>query len=360
MSANFRRLEVLQVIMHIVPKARKGDAAAEPLQLSDAACKLQAGVREELQARMRLQLSSAGRQVSEDSSTESKVPGIIRNFLTTAGADFVATSRQLATALREVQTGLNSGGMLLVADCKLSGAPALLIVKFEQERGMRAQPTTDNGQNVFDMEYLRDLFLTSRSRVFKVGLFSRSGISNGVLGGWVADKQGASGKVAAFFLEDYLGCRHLEEPDEITKRYFDASFDWINQSVVNPSSRGRYAIAVMAELQNQNAQMSTDRFAEVNMDSDGDADSYASFLETRDVPKIFVKDKGLIAGRLERMQFNFTSGAVVYFPISALEDGSVDIEEIDDRQTQITLIGEAKEAKPRSARSRSSASEEQD
>ncbi|GIF09512.1 nucleoid-associated protein [Actinoplanes siamensis] len=357
MSASFRRLEVTQVIMHIVPKAKKGDDAAEPLQLSDAACNLQDGVREELQARMRLQLSSAGREVAQDPNTVSKVPGIISNFLTASGGDFVSTSRQLATALREVQTGINSGGMLLVADCRLSGVPGILIVKFEQERGLRAQPTNENGQKVFDMEYLRDLFLTSRSRVFKVGLFARSGMAEGMLNGWVADKQGASGRVAAFFLEDYLGCRHLEEPQEITKRFFETSFEWINTRVVNPSSRGRYAIAIMAEMQNQNPQLSTDRFAEVNMDADGDADDYSNYLESRNVPKMFNKDKGLIASRIDRMQFKFTSGAVVYFPLSALEDGSVDVEELDDMRTQITLVGEAKEARPRSDQSRPSASE---
>ena len=357
MTNPFRQLQVVQVIMHIVPRAKKGDEAAEPVQLSDAVCKLQEGVREELQARMRSQLSSAGREVIENLAAESGVPDTIKSFLGDTKGDFITTSRRLATALREAQTGINSGSMLLVAECSLSNDPAILIVKFEQERGIRAQPMTENGQNVFDMEYLRDLFLTSRSRVFKVGLFTRSGVSDDALHGWVADKQSVTGKVAAFFLETYLGCRHLEEPREVTKRFYEASFNWINERVTNASSRAKYAIAVMAELQNRQGEVSVERFAEVHLDAQGDADDYEKYLDAYNVPKIVPKDTSLIENRLERMQVNFTSGAVVYFPISALDDGSVDIEQIDERQTQITLVGEAKEAKPRATPSKASAAE---
>ncbi|GIE52654.1 hypothetical protein Ani05nite_61880 [Amorphoplanes nipponensis] len=343
------------MIMHIVPRAKKGDGDAAPLQLSDAVCKLQDGVREELQASIRKQLASDGRQVIEASEPESDVPRVIKKHLMTKNGDFIAMSRELALGLRQAQTGINSGGMLMVAECNFSGVPAVLIVKFEQERGMRANPTTENGQNVFDMEYLRDLFLTNRSRVFKVGLFAQSGVVDNVLSGWAVDKQNAAGRVATFFLEDYLGCSHLEDPEEITKRFYEKSFEWINDRVENSGSRAKYAIAVMAEVQNNSGDISVDRFAELNMDSDGDADDYANYLNSHSIPRTFSKDSSLIQNRLEKMQVKFVNGAVVYFPISALDDGSVDIEKLDDRQTQITLTGEASEAKPRSNNSKANA-----
>ncbi|MFY1668992.1 nucleoid-associated protein [Plantactinospora sp. WMMB334] len=349
MTNPLRSLEVREVVLHIVPQAGRGDQ----LQLSDALCVLQEGVRGELQGRIRGQLSSIGRQVVEDPKSDSDVPEVVRNYLQDPAADLIPASKRLAELLRDVQKGNASAGMLMVAQCLVLDAPALLIVKFEQEKGLRAQPKDDNGRTVFDMQFLNDLFLTNKSKVFKVGLFSLAEPATGTLAGWAADKQNSGGKVATYFLEAYLGCQHLEEPEELTRRFYDESLEWINKHVETPSRRSRYVIAVMAEMQSERDSIAVDRFAETHLDPVEDADRYEQFLRARGVPRFFQKATAQVQSRLEQMQIGFSNGITVVFPISALEDGSVEIEELSDTQSQVTLTGETREAKPRARRPRS-------
>lgn len=349
-----RTLEVQQVVLHIVPQAGRG----EQLQLSDAVCVLQEGVRGELQGRIRGQLSSVGRQVAEDPKTTSDVPSVVRKYLQKPSKSLVPTSKRLAEILRDVQKGNASAGMLMVAQCLVFDRPALLIVKFEQEKGLRAEPRVENGRTVFDMQFLNDLFLTNKSRVFKVGLFILTDPPAEELVGWAADKQNTGGKVATYFLDSYLGCQHLEDPEELTRRFYDESLIWINKHVDMPSRRSRYVIAVMAEMQSERDSVAVDQFAEAHFDPIDDADRYEQFLRSKGVPRFFRKATARVQSRLEQMQISFSNGIVVVFPVSALEDGSVEIEELSETRSQVTLTGETREAKPRSSRSRSTSDEE--
>ncbi|GAA4581130.1 hypothetical protein GCM10023176_61630 [Micromonospora coerulea] len=360
MTATFGSLDISRVIVHLVPKAGRGDDGASPIQLSDVACTLQDGVREELQARLRGLLAASGRQIVEDPEADSKVPAVVRNFLESPGDSFVSASRDLAVILREAQSGANSGGMLLVAECSLENFPAILVVKFEQERGIRAALTAEDGQNTFDMQFLRDLFLTNRSKVYKVGLFAASGILDGVLHGWAADKQMTGGKVAVFFLKRYLGCEHLEEPKELTRRFYERSQEWINKAVENPTTKARYAIAVVAELQSQRDTISVGSFATVHLEV-GDRDSYVKYLQDHGVPRAtFDKSVTLVESHLEKLQVAFGNGAVVAFPVAALEDQSVVIEAMADSQTRLSITGEMREVKGKGTPGRRPASDADD
>jgi len=345
--------------MHSVPRAARSDPNPIPIQLSDAACTLQDGVREELQVRLRRMLAEQGRRIVEDGRTGSEVPRVIRNYLESSDDSFVETSRRLATILREVQSGANSGGLLLVAEGRFNITPvglanptrdkSLIIVKFQQERGIRAERTANGMLQTFDMQFLRDLFLTDRSKVYKVGLFPASGIRDGLLHGWAADYQMTGGKVAVFFLRRYLGCDHLEEPEELTRRYFERSQEWVNKTVKDPLKKARYAIAIFAELQSERRTISIEKFASEHL-STFDQDSYVSYLVEGGVPRAtFDKDISLVRPHLEKLQFAFANGAVVAFPVSALDDESVKIEPAEGNKTTLTITGEMREVKGKGA-----------
>lgn len=47
------------------------------------------------------------------------------------------------------------------------------------------------------------------------------------------------------------------------------------------------------------------------------------------------------------MQITFTNGITVIFPTSAVDDGSVEIEELSTEQSQITIVGETSEVRPK-------------
>ena len=103
---------------------------------------------------------------------------------------------------------------------------------------MRAEESDDKtaGQ---DVKYFSDLFLTSRSKVYKVALFRAVDVDESLLYGWAADRQMTGGGLAVFFLRKYLGCQHLDEPKEVTRRFYQHSQNWVNTRVSNAETRTR-------------------------------------------------------------------------------------------------------------------------
>lgn len=354
-GASFGTLEVREVILHIVPKSIRSKRDQEPIQLSDAVCILQEEVRTQLETRLRLLLKESGRQIIEDVSTSSKLPELVRRYLDGTETNFVFVSREVATMLYEVQSGSMSGGILLVANCSFNSTSAILVVKIEREGGMRAELTDSEAGKTFDMRYFSDLFFTSKSRVYKIGLFScGEQRSDGLLQGWAADKQLAGKTVAAFFLGRFLGCRHRDDPEELTKRFFEHGQQWVNKSVEDPTKKARYIMAITSELLNQHPTLSVTNFARNHLDEQ-DRDDFVRYIDNNGIPfETFDKSIELVQPQLERIQMAFASGITLIAPRSALENETITVEGIEgSHQSRVTITDEVVEMKGRGTPGRS-------
>jgi hypothetical protein len=104
----------------------------------------------------------------------------------------------------------------------------------------------------------------------------------------------------------------------------------------------------MAEMNKNNRNVNVDIFARENLRQLHDADDFRKFVFSHGVPKEFAKDRELIEKRIERLQIKFSSGAVVYFPLSALDGHSVSYEELDEERIQITIMGATSETNAKS------------
>jgi hypothetical protein len=341
MTSTFGNLEVAEVIVHIVPRASRGQTDAQPLQLSDAVCTLEEDARTQLETRLRLVLKDAGRQIVEDGAGTAKVPNIIRSYLEGTNSDFVSVSQELARVLRETQSGSNSDGVLLVANATLADSRAILMVKIEQEGGMRAELVESNTSRSFDMRYFPDLFFTSRSKVYKVGLFSVNEMgADSSLRGWAADKQMTGREVAVFFLSKYLGCRHRDEPEELTRRFYEQGQQWVNKSIHEPATKARYVMAIASELQSQKATLSVDGFAKSHLDI-RDRDAFKEAMQDNGVPSTtFDKSTELIKSQLELVQMAFASGITLVAPRTALEGDKIRVENLDEQLSRVTIVDE--------------------
>ncbi|WP_432995821.1 nucleoid-associated protein [Dactylosporangium sp. CA-233914] len=358
MMSKFGQLTISRVIVHVVPRALKNDPDAPGLQLSEADCDLAEDAQNHLQAVFRGLLADSGREVMEDVDTASKIPGVVRQFLQKAGPGFVPSSQEMAHALREAQSGANSGGLLLVAECKLGRSLAVLLAKIEQETGMRASFTTVNGQKTFDMEFLKDLFFTNRSKVYKAGLFSAADLHGDQIRGWAADKQLSGTKIADFFLRSYLGCTHLEKPEELTRRFYEESQEWINREVAEPDLKTQYSMALVAELQSPRATLSASDFAKRNLHL-AHRDEYLAYLRSKNVPSAPVeKSVGLVADRLQKFSIAFASGVTMSIPRTALDNEIVRIERIAGNRGRVTVVDEMGDIKGRSVPGRKAQSAE--
>ncbi|MFJ8976394.1 nucleoid-associated protein [Streptomyces sp. NPDC102282] len=338
LRTDFGDLVIDQAIVHVVPQRRRTDPS-EPIALSEAPCNLSHDVRTALQARLRGVLASTGREVIENPDSKSTLPDYVYAFLT-GESNLVDVSVDLVHLLRSSQTGVNSAGLLLVADARLGKDKALLIVKLEQETGMQATETVVDGLRTFDMKYLADLLFTEKSKIHKVALFSESGVGVERIEGWAADRQ-LSGKMAVFFLERFLGCMQKNEPREVTRRFHDAATEWINSYVADPDTRINYVVATLAELQSPMRFLNPVAFAQQHL-AVPHRDAFIEYLEASEVPcRTFDKDTEHLEKRLKNMRVGFANGAFIVAPVGPdeiSEEGFV-LEDQGDGTTSVTITG---------------------
>lgn len=141
-------------------------------------CKLSEDIRAKIQANFRGVLASHGRPAVEEIEVKkSNLPDRVYEYLTQERG-LVDVSVDLAELLWDSQKGKSSSaGLLLVATARLAGKRALLIVKLEQEGGLRAQDVLVNGKRTFDMSYFADLLMTEHNKIYKAALFCVDGVS---------------------------------------------------------------------------------------------------------------------------------------------------------------------------------------
>ncbi|MGJ0152814.1 nucleoid-associated protein [Streptomyces sp. CH8.1] len=342
MRTDFGDLVIEQAIVHIVPKSKRSDPA-EDIPLSEAVCNLNDAVRTALQARLRGVLASTGREVIENPDSKSALPDYVHSFLT-GETNLVDVSVEMVHLLRSSQSGVNSAGLLLVAEARLGGDRSLLLVKLEQETGMQATVTHVDGLRTFDVKYLADLLLTEKSKIHKVALFPEGGMVDDRIEGWAADRQ-LSGKMATFFLERFLGCMQKSEPREITRRFHDATTGWINEYVTDPDVKINYLMATLAELQSPAAVIDPIAFAQKNLNL-AHRDSFAEFLVSAEVPpRAFDKDIEHLENRLSNMRVGFTNGIFIVAPVDAMDDHeTVVLEDQGDGRTSVIITGKVNAA----------------
>ncbi|MGW6214994.1 nucleoid-associated protein [Streptomyces sp. NPDC055109] len=335
MRTDFGYLVIDQAIVHAVPQRTK-DQDPVPLKLSETACRLDDGGRTALQGKLRDVLDRLGREVVEDPELKSGLPDAVRSFLS-GEQDLVEVSGELAHALRDSQNGTSSSGLLLVAAARLNNRRALLMVKLEHETGMQANEIVTGGLRTFDMQFFANLLFTEKSKVYKVALFSEEGRADSGLHGWAADPQKSGKDVARFFLEKFLGCRHQNDPRELTRRFHDVAMDWVNSRFTHSDVRVDYVMAVMVELQNSAPTLDPATFIETHL-REPHHDDFAEFLEENDVPvRTFDKNTEFISNRLQKMRVDLSNGAFLVAPLEAVQDGTVVVEDLEDGRTTVTV-----------------------
>jgi hypothetical protein len=215
-----------------------------------------------------------------------------------------------------VQTGRNPAGLLAVIAGTVDGKACASVLKLEREQGLRFRIEAVGGRRIVDLEFLRDLTLTDKTKVFKTSLLIAGGRGRArasTVTGRVSDDQRGSetaAGVATFFLGTFLGCRLKDNPEKSTLGFVQAADGFINEAVESAERRGRYQVALLATRQDQTAEIRPRSFAKAHLEP---ADRPAFLDRVReagldpDVP--FGKDTGLV--RISGFKMTFRSGMVL-------------------------------------------------
>lgn len=328
-------LRVEAVIVHEIPHHLRKEDGTVP-RLSESESPASTEIQNFLRERILIALKDAGHDVRFTVGASSPVPLLVSGWLADDKRGLVEISQRLAKHLHEVQSGNNPGGILIVAYVHVAKTRGLAILKLEKEEGIRLRESrTKDGKLMFALDHLRDLMLTQKTRVFKVGLFCRGRGEGGAITGKVCDLQRAtSDLVARFFLETFLGCELLEKPEVTTQRFFDAAERHFNASISDPERRTRYQLALLAEMNSKRSAVQVDRFATDNLEV-GDRKAFSDAVRAS-VPSHFDKSLDLLKNRVRRVGIHFESGVSVVAQPEHFEE-VISIADAKDGRTRLQI-----------------------
>jgi hypothetical protein len=324
--------EIVKIIMHLVPGGAIAAAGARGVTLCEAEVSLEKAEKTFLEDRIRSALTDNARPVEEDPSLVSDTPILIKNLLSGSG-DFIQNSQTIAVTLFTCQPPISPGGLLVLIEGRVEGSNCVLVAKLEHEEGVRVeQIENDSGHLTYRTEYLKNLILGEGTKVFKVGIFDEVGEDHRLRGNVIDVQHGRHG-VASYFLEGVLGCRFVERADVNTQRFFVASEKWFN-SLSDVEKSARYEIALLAEMQSSERNLSPRIFATRHLDVE-DRDTFMTEMK---IAAPMAKVVTLIAPQIKRVKIQTFRHASVFVPPEMYEDGSLTVSQADENgSSEISL-----------------------
>ena len=271
--------------------------------------------------------------------TDSSVPRCVRTILN-SDDEFIESSKEIATNLFNFQKGSNSAGILLIIKARIINHHVCVILKLERDNG--AQLVLDHTTRTFNVEEVRDLMLTKKTKVFKVALLvNRDDYAidyDGVLMDYqinIKDKKGTN----SFFL-DFMGCFPFDDPKMATKNFYNLTREFID-GITDVLIRAKYVQDLNSYLQMNQNTISPREFANNYMIETEHKNQYEQFLLSKSFAfETYTKDNTLINSHVEKILLQFENGISIMGSNGSLE-GKVNLQR--NEQTDIcTAIIESK------------------
>ncbi|HLX32603.1 MAG TPA: nucleoid-associated protein [Gaiellaceae bacterium] len=258
---NLDSFQLASLVVHDVPQPNPD---SEGLILTDAEIPLDGQIRGYFERKIKQSLRNRGLEVIADANASSVVKDGVSALLIDP-QQLVAVSQDLARHLDESQTRRNPAGLLAVALGKVDEGEVVSILKLEREQGLRLRIHMEGEHAEVDLEFLRDLTLTDKTKIFKTSLLRLEDAGQpATMAGLASDDQrgredGAG--VADFFLFTFLGCQLRTNPEKATRDFVRAAEQFINEDVSSDEQRANYQVALLATLQSQAHDLHPQHFA---------------------------------------------------------------------------------------------------
>ena len=311
--------QIADIVIHDVPLPNDD---GEEVILTDAPIDLDADLREYFRRKIVESLKKRGLDVVADPEGSAVARQAVSAILSDV-EELVPQSQALAHHLFAIQNKRNSEGLLAVAMGTLDGSDVVSVFKLEREQGLRLQIKQEDDQTLVDIEHLRNLTLTDKTKVFKASVM-KLGTTDDDLSfeGRVSDDQRgirAGEGVADFFLARFLGCQLRLNPEIATRDFVDAVESFIN-SLDDRDRQARYHIALLATLQDQQLDISPASFAENSLE-DGDLDGYIEAIEKVGLDPDVTFAKDLKLAHAKGFKWYFEHGMTLIGSRDDIEEG---------------------------------------
>ena len=329
-QADLAALTIERAIIHDIPRRLRGEEAQPDLSQTDSPLDDDTVVH----LHRKIVGTIGGRSAYELvflERTESPVPPIVRQYTASRRNrdDFVNKSQRLATHLFELQRGSSSPGLLCVLDCVAASRRALAILKVERESGARLNSTLRDGKRTLQMSVVRDLLLTTGTKLFKNALFLRSGSGDDDFLISACDTQRSTTNIEmAQFWSSFLGCELKEAPRIATKRFFELNREYIKTSVPDAVEKSNWYDHTVSELKSQKRSILPRQFIEDYVPRHHQQ-PFEDFLRENKFPlRQFSLDASDIASKLRRLSYHTDRGATVSVPADEQDIVSIEADRI--------------------------------
>jgi len=223
--------------------------------------------------------------------------------------DFIELSKSIAKNLFEVQTGSNPAGILMIIKAQIKEFPICIILKLERDKG--AQVKLDRKTKTFNINEIKDLMLTEKSRMYKVALFINRSDFNEQFDGKIFDFQNNMNnkkELNTFFMGEFLGCKPLDDPKTKTKKFYEFTYSFI-ESIKDPVTKTKYLQDLNSYLQMNRPTISPREFADNYLQDTQDKNNYKEFLKQKEFGfENFVKDISLVNRHIKNISIDFANG----------------------------------------------------
>ena len=332
---------VERAVVHYVPtekiEADDGVGAGSSLMLTDAVIELDAGLKTYFRDKIATRLESKGMEVVADPDEQAQVVCDAVGEVLPDPDELVERSKVIATHLHTIQSKVNSSGLLAVVLGKVGETPCVCLIKLEPERGVRFAIDTVDGRHVVDLELLRNLTLTDKTKVYKTALLFWDGTG---ITGWAADDQRTTAtgqQVATFFLAKFLGCRPKLPAAQITYEFVKAASASFNEDVQSPKRRGRYQVALLSVMQDNTTTITPRTFAETHLEAEDRQPFLARVEKAASVAPNTTFGKDTSRVNVSRFRMTFTSGNLVLVGDREALDSTVVIPDDDKPDDPVEL-----------------------
>jgi hypothetical protein len=318
---NLDSFQIGALVIHDVPLPNDD---GDEVILTDAPIELDADLRSYFRGKIVESLKKRGLDVIADPDATPLVRESVVGILAD-DAQLVPRSQELAQHLFAIQNKSNSEGLLAVATGMTDEGGVVSVLKLEREQGLRLQIVRRDDRNLADIEHLRNLTLTDKTKVFKTSILGLdiAGDEMSLLGRASDDQRAvrAGEGVANFFLSRFLGCQLSVNPEVATRDFVQAVETFIN-GLESQERQAEYHIAMLATLQDQRLDISPASFAEAHLRHD-DLDAYLASLEAVGLDPDTTFQKDLKLARAKGFKWYFEHGMTLIGSREDVEEGRV-------------------------------------
>ncbi len=339
-------LLIERIIIHDIPKRRKSEVEIRP-DYSEQDTEIPDGTRSMFKDRIISGMSSVKAfNICFDEDNDSPVPALIKDIIDSEDDVFIGHSKSIADRLLESQDGVNTAGILLVIQGRLSENKVCAIMKLERDKGL--QLSRNEATRSFDIQEIENLMFTQKTKMYKIALFIDRRVFNIKHDGSLIDFQidiKAKKEIQTFFMNSFLGCKPFEDPKIATQNFYKFSKVWI-ETIEDKVTQAKYIQDLNSYIQKPQTTICAKEFAEEYFTDPGEKDGYKKYMKTKSFPyaKAIYKDNSLIEAKIKKITVDFENGVSIIGNKGTLDD-NVSFSRLEDGTDKAEIVSKIQKVK---------------